>query len=71
MPYQDRWVIVREIGGGGQGKVFQAYDKFKFDLEGEIIPAFKDAIVSFSGAQTPDMKVRDFKQLDKGITKII
>jgi serine/threonine protein kinase len=71
MPYQDRWVIVREIGGGGQGKVFQAYDKFKFDLEGEIIPAFKDAIVSFSGAQTPDMKVRDFKQLYKGITKLI
>lgn len=68
--WESRWNIIKELGEGGQGKVYKVIDVTKFNLEQEIKPAINNWINSLSNrsvASTPE----NFDLFRKAIVKLV
>jgi serine/threonine protein kinase len=51
MKHETRWQQIRKIGQGGQGPVFEVFDKTKFDIEHNLLQGLKNSLGGLTTAQ--------------------
>ncbi len=72
MDFKNRWKIIKEIDGGGQGKVYSVFDVSKFNIENEIRPAIQHSVtVLGSGIHTKDQINENFEKFRNAIVNIV
>lgn len=70
MEYTNRWEILRELGSGGQGKVYRVCDKTRFDLR-SIREGLIKAVGTFNSITTHSMRDEQFAIFRRAILDMI
>lgn len=72
MDYKGRWKIIKELGEGGQGKVYCALDIEKFNVEKRLYPDLKTSLQSLAtGISLEDERRKMFNLFSKTIADLI
>ena len=71
MESEERWKRIKQLGEGGQGKVYQVLDTSKFDIDSEIRPAIEDWIRCLNGMHTQNEMDSKFEPFQEAITKLV
>lgn len=67
--FKKRWEVIREIGRGGQGRVFLVRDKNKFNKD-LILDDLKKSIARLNSGQTPEGYSEGFEKFSSAIKAI-
>lgn len=60
MDFKDRWRVIEECGGGGQGKVYRVFDDSKFKFEQYLFPKIENSIRELTPIQKNDKFRKQF-----------
>lgn len=71
MQYSNRWKIISDLGEGGQGKVYRALDKSKFEDHEKIRDMLIDATGFFASIQTRGDKYAKYESFEKSIVDLM
>ena len=66
-----KWEVIRELGTGGQGSVYLVRDTSKTDIENEVLPRIKDAVVTLTSSQSRDVYQAKARELADHLTKYL
>lgn len=71
MDYKERWRIIDELNGGGQGKVFRVLDKRKINISDELAPTIQNSISQLTGADTKEGRIEAFEKFRNAVVKMV
>lgn len=71
MDYSSRWEIIKDIGQGGQGKVYEVLDKNRFHTKVNLQEMIQASIKKFSSIQTKKTKEEAFELFKVAVLQLI